>query len=275
MSSAGRRQSLIFPREHGAWGILIVPLVTGASVGLQAGGSGWGLAPLSFAALALFCLRTPVESWIGTAPVRARTGSELQLVRNAALALASVAIIALIWLFWGSRNRDLLWIGAAAAGAFIAQAVVRQHWRSARTAAQMVGAAGLTSVAPAAYYVVTGHLNAAAWSLWIANFLFAMNQIHFVQLRIRAARAVKPGEKLSAGRGFLAGQAILMALLAVACVDHFFRWYAAIAFLPILFRGFAWFVSGSESLAIHALGKRELIHDGAFGVLLVLGFHLR
>src|SRR5260370_6250043 len=43
MKTTGRRQSLIFPREHGAWGILLVPLVTGASVGLLAGGRAWPL----------------------------------------------------------------------------------------------------------------------------------------------------------------------------------------------------------------------------------------
>ena len=89
MNVAGRRRSLVFPREHGAWGILLVPLVTGASAGLLAGGRAGPLAPLSIAVLALFWLRTPVESWMGTAPVRVRTGSELELVRNAAVALAA------------------------------------------------------------------------------------------------------------------------------------------------------------------------------------------
>ena len=274
MKASGRRQSLIFPREHGAWGILLVPLVTGASVGLLAGGRAWPLAPLSIAVLALFWLRTPVESWIGTGPVRARTPGELELVRSTAFALAAISAAALLWLFWGGRNRALLWIGATAVTAFIVQAIVRQAWRSARMAAQMIGAAGLTAVAPAAYYVVTGHLNGADLYLWMANFLFAANQIQFVQLRIRAAHAMKPNEKLSIGRWFVAGQVLLMVLLALACADQLFRWYSAIAFLPVLFRGFAWFVAASEPLAIHALGKRELIHAGVFGVLLVLGLQL-
>jgi len=275
MNTAERRHSLIFPREHGAWGILLVPLATEAAVGLLAGGRAGPLAPLGIAVLALFWLRTPVESWMGTAPVRARTHDEVALVRNAALALAAVALTALIWLFWGGRNPRLLWIGAAAGAAFIAQTAVKRTGRSARTAAQIVGAAGLTLVAPAAYYAVTGRLNGAAWSLWIANLLFAANQIQFVQLRIRAAHAIKPNEKVSAGRGFLAGQIILMALLGLACADRLFGWYATLAFLPVLFRGFAWFVSEPEPLAIHALGRRELIHAVAFAFLLVLGFQLR
>jgi hypothetical protein len=274
MSTAGRRRSLIFPREHGAWGILLVPLVTGAGIGLLAGGRAWPLAPLSMVVLALFWLRTPVESWMGTASSKARTPGEFALVRNAALALAAVSSAALIWLFWGSRNGALLWIGAAAAAAFITQVVVRQAWRRTRMAAQMIGAAGLTAVAPAAYYVVTDHMNSVAWALWIANLLFAANQIQFVQLRIRAAHVLKPIEKRSVGRAFLAGQIILVVLLGLACADHLFGWYAAMAFLPILLRGFAWFVSESEPLAIHALGKRELVHAGVFSILLVLGFQL-
>ena len=269
-----RRHSLIFPREHGAWGILLIPLTTGAAAGLLAGGRAWPLAPLSIAVLALFLLRTPVESWMGTTPVRARTHDEVALVRKAALAFAVVSLASLTWLFGGGGNLGLLWIGAAAATAFIAQTVVKRAGRSARSAAQMIGAAGLTAVAPAAYYVVTRHLNGAAWSLWIANLLFAANQIQFVQLRIRAAHTMAPVEKLSIGRAFLGGQILVVVLLGLACADHLFGWYAAMAFLPVLFRGFSWFVSESEPLAIHTLGKRELIHAVAFGVLLVLGFQL-
>src|SRR5690349_4873943 len=68
-----RRRALVVPREHGAWGMLLVPLVTGAAVGLLDGGR---LAPvllLLLAVLALFWLRTPVESWLGTNGIRAQT----------------------------------------------------------------------------------------------------------------------------------------------------------------------------------------------------------
>jgi hypothetical protein len=274
MTSAGRRRSLVFPREHGAWGILLVPLLTGASVGLLAGGSAWSLVPLGIAALGLFWLRTPVESWIGTAPVRARIPSELRLVRHTVLVLAVVSGSALIWLFWGGRNRALLWIGAAAGSAFIVQAIVKRTWRSARMAAQMIGAAGLTSTAPAAYYAVSRHLSGTAWSLWACNALFALNQIQFVQLRIRAAHTTNRSGKVSIGRGFLAGQVISMVLLGTACAGHLLSVYGAIAFLPVLFRGFAWFATESKPLAIQALGKSELVYAGTFGMLLVLGMQL-
>jgi len=251
--------------------MLLVPVATGASVGLLAGGSAWPLLPFCIAALAVFSLRTPLETWIGTTPVRARTDAELRLVRNAVFTLAAVSLAALIWLFRGGRNPDLWWIGSVAAVAFAARALVKQAWRRGRLAAQMAGAAGLTFAAPAAYSAVTGHLDPAAWSLWIANLLFAVNQIHYVQLRIHAARAMKPHEKLAAGRGFLIGQGILMMLLVAACAGHLLRWQAGMAFVPVLCRGFAWFGARGKPLAIHALGLSELIHACAFGVLLVWG----
>ncbi|HLK61987.1 MAG TPA: YwiC-like family protein [Bryobacteraceae bacterium] len=270
--STVRQQSLIFPREHGAWGILLVPLVTGASVGLLDGGSAAALPPLTIAVLALFWMRTPLESWIGTTPIKARSSAEATLVRNATLMLGAVAMAALIWLFWGFRNLALWQIGAGAATAFLAQMLIRKVWRGARTTAQLVGAAGLTSVAAAAYYVVAGQLNGTAWSLWAANFLFAANQIQYVQLRIHAARALR-SQKLALGRAFFAAQFVLMGLLILACISQLFRWYAALAFLPLLLRGFAWFAQDSETLVVQALGKRELAHAIAFGVLLIAGFH--
>lgn len=271
MTAAARQKSLVIPREHGAWGILLVPLVTGASAGLLAGGSAASLVPLTITALTLFWLRTPLESWIGSSPIRARVQSEIQLVRNSALALAAVSLGSLLWLFWGGRNPVLLAIGAAAAVAFLAQAAVKRTWRSARTAAQMIGAAGLTSTAPAAYCAITGGWSGTALALWGANLLFAVNQIHFVQLRIHAARAASRGEKFSLGRGFLAGQFGSIALLAGACSLHIFPWYGTIAFVPVLFRGFSWFAAGPQPLAIYALGKSELAYACLFGLLLVLG----
>ena len=51
--------------------------------------------------------------------------------------------------------------------------------------AQIIGAIGLTSTAAGAYYVASGTLDRTAVLLWIANWLFAADQIHFVQTRIR------------------------------------------------------------------------------------------
>ncbi|MFN7997567.1 MAG: YwiC-like family protein [Bryobacteraceae bacterium] len=270
MIAGQRRRSLIVPREHGAWGILLVPLVTGAAVGLRSGGDFAPFPPLAIAALALFWLRTPVESWAGMAAIRARTGPEFRLVRTVALALAALSLLCLVWLFWGGRNGALIGIGAGAGLAFAAQAVMKRMSRVLRSAAQMVGAIGLTAVAPAAYAVTTGALDRTAGALWAANLLFALNQIQYVHLRIRAAQAKTAAMKFTLGRHFLAGQFLLIVALAAAAAAHLFPYLAAIAFIPMLARGFAWFVAKPTALVIHRLGKNELMHAVAFCVLLVL-----
>src|SRR4029077_6824975 len=83
-----RRRALVVPREHGAWGMLLVPLATGAAVGLLAGGRAVPVLLLTTAVLALFWLRTPVESWLGTGAVRVQTRQERQLVQSVILPLA-------------------------------------------------------------------------------------------------------------------------------------------------------------------------------------------
>ena len=265
-ATATRRRTLIVPREHGAWGILLVPLATGAAVGVAGGGDDWRLVPLTIAALALFWLRTPLESSIGATPLRPRGESETRLVQRAVLGLASVAAAAAVWLFQSGRSAPLVWLGTAASAAFTAQAMVKRARH--KMAAQMIGAAGLTAMAPAAYFVAAGHWGAAAWGLWAANLAFAVNQIHFVQLRIRAARASSRREKLMLGSGFLAGQVLLAAALAGACAAEWLGWRAALAFAPILARGLAWFAARPRPLAVHALGKSELAHACLFGALL-------
>ncbi len=263
-----RRKSLVVPREHGAWGILLVPLFSGAATGLLAGGRPLPLIPFTIAALALFWMRTPLESWLGTTPLRAHSAEELSAVRRAVVVLAAVSLAGLVTICWGGRNAGLAPIGGIAALAFAAQALLKKR---SRIAAQIIGAAGLTATAPAAYYLATGQFTLA---LWVANLLFAANQIHFGQLRIHSARITDSREKFLQGRGFVAGQMALIAILAAACAAGFFSWLAALAFVPLLIRGFAWFIGKPQPLAVRRLGWSELVLATAFGVLLVSATYL-
>lgn len=183
-----RRRALVVPPEHGAWGMLLVPLATGAAVGLLAGGHVAPVLLLTTAVLALFWLRTPVESWLGTGALRVQTQQERQLVQGFILPLAAISAVTLSALFWHGRNRELIWLATIAGPAFATQMFLKRMGRATRMAAEVVGALALTSTAPAAYCVAMGRLDAKAWALWLVNWLFATDQIHFVWLRIRGAR---------------------------------------------------------------------------------------
>ena len=267
-----RRRALIIPREHGAWGLLLIPLFTGVAAGFASAHRAWPLLVFTMATLSLFWLRTPLESLTDTGSLTAHTSGERWTALIASVCLGAVSVACLTGLMWKGRNSKLLFLGAATALAFVAQAVLRMFGRRARLAAQLVGIVGLTCTAPAAYYIGTGRLDGRAFVLWAVNWIFAGNQIHFVQLRIRAARAVTFSEKFDRGRFFFLAQPALLVALTLAS-----RWWVLpplviIAFAPALVRGTQWFFRKPESLDVRKLGWSEMKHGVAFGVLLALAF---
>jgi hypothetical protein len=267
-----RRRALIVPREHGAWGLLLVPLFTGVAAGLASAHRAWPLLVFTMATLSLFWLRTPLESLIGTGSLTAHTSGERWTALIASVCLGAVSVACLTGLMWKGRNSELLFLGAATALAFVAQAVLRRFGRRARMAAQLVGTVGLTCTAPAAYYIGTGRLDERAFVLWAANWIFAGNQIHFVQLRIRAARAATFSEKFNRGRLFFLAQPAFLLVLTFASLWRVLPPLVLIAFAPALVRGTQWFFRKPESLDVKKLGWSEMKHGVAFGVLLALAF---
>ncbi|MBZ5628805.1 MAG: YwiC-like family protein [Acidobacteriia bacterium] len=268
-----RVRALVIPREHGAWGLLLIPLITGACAGLAVERNWLSLALFTVAALALFWIRTPVESALGASPMRAQSVAETNGLLLAIAVLGSTAMACTTLLLLQGDAR-LLVLGAAAALAFIAQAVVKKLGRGARMASQLIGSIGLTVTAPAAWYVVTQRLDATALGLWLLNWIFAGNQIHFVQLRIHAARAATRQEKVRRGRGFLIGQFAMIAALLAAWRLHLVPGLALLAFIPLLVRGLLWFKAGARPLVVKRLGWSELAHGVSFGLLLVAAYLL-
>jgi hypothetical protein len=269
-----RRRALIFPREHGAWGLLLVPIVTGAGVAFHHASQIFPLILLLTAALALFWLRTPLESLLGTSAMRAQTLEESHTLRSAVVLLAGIAAVALAGLLWAGRNVDLWPLGAAVAAAFILQAVLKKLSRRTRMLSEMIGAIGLTAAAPAAYYVIAGEFNSTAWTLWFANLLFAGDQIHYVQLRIHSAKIQGFRAKLAHGWRFALGQALMTAMITLACMARLMPPIASLAFAPLLFRGWFYFIHEPTQLVVRRLGWSELKHATAFCVLLIATFIL-
>lgn len=267
-----RRLALILPREHGAWGLLLVPMVTGAGVAFRESHHVVPALLLLVATLALFWLRTPVESLLGTSALRAQTADERRAVAAAISVLGAVAALALGILLWAGQN-PLLWaIGAAAGVAFVGQALLKKLGRRTRMLSEIVGTVGLTASGPAAYYVITGKFGAMAWVVWIANLIFAGDQIHYVQLRIHTARVEGFVEKLKRGWAFASGQLLMTAALTIACLSGLIPAIASVAFSPLLFRGWFYFIQKSGPLAVRKLGWNELTHAVAFCVLFIAAF---
>lgn len=254
--------------------MLLVPLVTGAWIGYLTGRGILALVLFALASLALFCLRTPAEIWLETSPLRPQTRTERQGVLYSILAYAAVATLALGTLLRQGHAYGLLVLGAVVGMLFLMQATLKKLGRQNRMTAQLIGSLGLTSTAAGAYYVVTGQLDLRALILWGANWLFAANQIHYVQLRIYTARASSRAEKVAHGKSFLAGEALTLFLLILAWRAGGLPGPALLSFGPVLTRGLLWFIRRPAPLAIHRLGFSELAHALTFGILFILGFQL-
>jgi hypothetical protein len=263
-----RARLLVFPREHGAWGILLVPLVAGAWLGYQPGRLG-ALALFTLAVLAVFLLRTPLEAWLGRGVLRPQSDSERALVRRASAAYAVMVLLAGGALLRVTEPAGLLPLAAAAAAAGVAQSLLQRRRREQRVPAQAAGALGLAATAPGAYYVAAGALDATAFLLWAVSWLFAVHQIHYVHLRLAAARAASRREKLRLGCGFLAAQPLLAAAVVLAALAAQSSPLLAVAFVPALARAAAWFLAAPAPLAVHRLGVTELAHNLLFGALVI------
>jgi len=271
--AGSRGRSFVLPREHGAWGMLLVPLVTGAAAGNPRGDRIVFILLFAAVALGLFSLRTPVEAGLGVSALRPQNDAERRLVHYSIYFYASVAALPLAVLMLWARAYELLLLGAAAAIAFLLQSVLKQLGRDTRMSAQLTGAVALSSTSAGAYYLATGHLGPTAVIIWLANWLFAADQIHFVQLRIHCARVLTAREKLLAGRGFLLHQGACLLLLGLMWRSGWLPSLILMAFGPLFVRGCAWFVESPRSLQVRRLGVRELVYAVVFGLCFIAGFH--
>jgi hypothetical protein len=253
--------------------MFLVPLATGAAAGNPHGERIIWILLFAATVLGLFGLRTPVEAVLEISPLRPRDDAERRLIHKTIYIYASVSGSALAVLILWVHAYGLLLVGAVAAIAFLLQAILKQLGRESRMNAQWTGAIALTSTAAGAYYLATGHLGATALIIWLANWLFAANQIHFVQLRIHSSRAITPREKFRLGRGFLFHQAISLVLLGLIWRTGWLPVLALVAFGPLFVRGCAWFLESPQPLRVHRLGASELLYAIIFGIFFIVGYH--
>lgn len=269
--SPSRTRAMWVPREHGAWGLLLVPLVTGA-VAIPGTANYGALAWFLLAAIALFWLRTPVESLVGTSVIRARTSEERRAAINAIGVFGAIASLALIALFWNFQHLALILIGAFAGLAFLTQVFLKKRARKYRAIAQLVGSVGLASTAASACYLRSGSLSLTALLLWVVNWLFAAEQIEFVQLRIQGAKLETPTERLLRGKAYVMTLSFVVTIIIVGSIGRLLPALTFFAFVPSLLRSGIWFISSRKPLDVHKLGWLELTNAVLFAILLMTAF---
>lgn len=269
-----RRWTLVLPREHGAWGILLVSWLTGMAAGASSGGALGRELWLLVVAGAVFCASTPVENALfPDGPLRPRTAGELRWMSLFAAVFSAIAGAALAMLISDPLPAGFFVVGGMAAGILEVQIALKIMRRHLRVVAQLTGVLGLTALAAMAYSVATARIDRVALALWAINGLFATNQILYVHLRIRQQRIATHRKGFVDKRVFVGCELLTAALLTVWCRIGWIPSAVLIAFAPILMRGAIWcLLPGKQSLSIRRLGKEQLAHGLLFAGILFLAF---
>jgi hypothetical protein len=270
-----RRWVLVWPREHGAWGILLVSLITGAAIGLSSATNIIPLLWLLLVTLAAFCLRTPIENAMPKSPFRPRTQAEWRWVSVAALVYVLAGVLAGFMLWFDGALRLIWMLAPFALALFALQAMIKRLGRAFRLPSEIIAVFGMTLAAAAGYIVASGKTGNPAIGLWLLNGLFAANQVLYVQFRIGETRDNGHPSSMKRKRIFLATQGATVLAIMGGARAGWLPGMAIIAFVPLFVRGSIWSLRSAETpLRIHRLGKTELAHAILFGLLLIAASHI-
>lgn len=227
------------PREHGAWGMLLVPFATALGVA--------GVFDLKTVLLlaSTLCFYISRASWL-----------KRQWLWTALLLAGSLGAAAPLFIVW-----KLWWLaGFSAVAAGLAVQPTRRHF-----AMQLTATAGLTLTAPAAWYTATGVLDAMAFWLWLWNALYFIGGLLYVRMRI-APVAERPA-LCKPVLGFYGG--LMLFVLALATVDVI-SFSVSLVFVPAMARVLIGVSRLTSPLRIKRLGWSEVAYSVLFGVLLVV-----
>lgn len=263
------RSAVLWPREHGAWGLLIAPLALGSIVGARAGGGHWlAWTAILTAVVSLFLVRTPLEAFLGYGTVRASGDREVAAARNRALLWGMLATVA------GVVTATLVRAEVFAACALLGAVAYATQWLLPRPQAQLAVAIALAAGAPATYVALTGRLDLTSLVIGVLAAALSLDQVSFVQLEINALKNGSRVARLRFGSAFLVFQALLALALVAALERDVLPLVALLAFAPLLLRGFWHFVRPVQRVSLRRLGFTEIGYTTFCVLLLALGVRL-
>ena len=253
------------PREHGAWAMWIVPILSAAIVTRFS-----ALCYLFFLSFALlFVAHHPIVLIVK----RRKLSEWRELWQVGVLAIPAFLLGLTLVLFAG---RVWLILFGAVELALFAVSVKNFLDREQRSFINELGiVAALTLTAPAAYYVVSGELDATAAELFLMNFLFFGSSVFYVKMRIEFLK--EKGKWEGKARTALVMTIIyhfflLAILMSATAVGVFNPWLLA-GFVPVLAQVIVGTLSGKKKMSFTRLGVALVFQSAVF--LGVMGVFFR
>jgi hypothetical protein len=250
------------PREHGVWAWLLLPLVAG---GAAAGTANAPLVLLAVAALAGFTARAPLEMAL-------RRPAQRRSYLGWAVLYAMVAILTLAPLLFHYHRWGLLPL--AAMGAAVALPVplsrsLRYRWRAR---GELLVVAGLSILAPAAYYSATGDFDRQSATLWLPPALYGAGSIFHVRMLFEQRRSGLPGGISGARRAVTFYLAALWVTMGVCALSRVLPPLTPVAFLPATLKTGLTLACRTAADNVRRTGVLEVLHAALFAGLLAVAY---
>ena len=265
--------SPIIPKEHGAWAVLLVPMVVGAS-----GAERFSLNAifLGLSALGMFLSYVPVQTILRQFLVAPQGLEKLP----PAIFWAAVYLgLGALFIFPLALQKLWLLAGFALLGGlfFLLNFILVRRY--AKTIwSDLAATLGLTLSAPSAYYVTSGTLDQTAALLWLLNFLFFGGGMIYVHMKIRAAAMKKPKfsleEKWRLGKLNLIYHAAVLSIAGFLAIKNFIPRFAVLAFVPMTMYAIYGTLTLASAVHFKKLGLVLLAQSLIFALLLIFDLAL-
>ena len=271
MSLNSSSSSWFLPREHGAWGIVLIPFLTAVATAARAGFVVWvALA----AVLLIFIARYPLEILlIPGAHLRAGRPARGRVWRffwmySAAAVLAGLSLL-FVW-----RLTDLLWLGLAGGAIFLLRVWFGRRGEDRSLIAEVFGTAGLTLTSLVGWVAATGRVDSAGLLIWLLNCAFFCSGILYVKARIRARQL---GQNTAGCNEVSCALVFQLFLFAFVAALGAFEWVSPLMVVPFALAAAraAWGLYGRQRpFALRRLGWSEVGLSLVFAVFVAASFHL-
>jgi YwiC-like protein len=261
------------PKEHGAWAMLIVPLLLGLFI---APAWHWRALVLLVAALGFFLTRYPLAVLVKTR--KRPTADKAYLWRWTAI-YGGITALSGGWLVLAYNLDWLAVIGVLGSGLLLFNLWLVSRRQELSLLGELTGIAGLALGAPMAYYTTSGHLDSTAVMLGLINFLYFGGTVFYIKLKVRQQPRLPAPERLSErlvkAKACLAYQTAALTLLVALAALRWVPLLLPLVFIPVTVKMIygAWHWQDKKSLSLVRLGIAEIGHAVVFAGLVGITFN--
>ncbi|MBF6613344.1 MAG: YwiC-like family protein [Chloroflexi bacterium] len=264
------------PNDHGAYAMLLVPMLLGFIVGAVRGVAANSNPPVTFTlfALSLICLFFASEPLSIAFKPRVSTPARRRALLWLGIYLLAAGLAGAPLLFIG-KLWALGWFLAPAAALMLLFLVAVKLRKQRSLGMRLPGIVGLTLSAPAAYYIATGTLDETAWGLSAACSIYFAGTLFNVRAWFEANKQKKGGIDTPRLPAWLVASIltylVVGALIIWACaLLGALPWWSFAAFVPSLLRAGWTLWRTPVQLPIKTVGLIEFAQSFLFALLLIV-----